>query len=796
MYTLSVIIPFRCETASTEHLLLRLRDLCTELSESAPENIEFMVIDSGSAEQYQKKCQDICQEYNIRYLYHDTLGKAFSIGACRDFGVQHAQGQAVSFLDVDLRVAPDFWARLLILMKGWGIGKYKKSFLAIPCLYLTQDGTSEFLTANPESKFTDFYLRYLQGDSQAIENMAFCSSVMIVDKNHYLSVGGHDLAFRGHGYEDFELYHRLLCEEDIIPKSQDYYLDQKTWNTSTYKGFRSHLAIIARPAMMMNLFVVHLWHSRPKDASFYSPKSLTENRTIWEDKFKQFVETGIHPEPLCMADKNKNVFLFFGKPQTHAAACIRNIIPHLGKVIYISEYDFVDNYGKVKESDFNQFLQTYEITKILFPNPYGNPARLAIYKWCNKNQISYYCYERGALPDSWFFDPNGFNSDSISYAESFWNKSLSVDELQKTKNYIHYCLNDAPALEKQDTRIGAELLAQKLQLGGKKVLFVPMQRPSDTVIKYMAGNIQSFNKFMNVIDLLAENLKSKGWVVLCKKHPLETDTPQLKHAQYVPENTHFIDLLELADRVALINSGVGIYAMMMNKPCFIFGNAFYAHDGLNQSIKNLDFETDGDIETVAQKIITGINVNEEKMHRFIHYLTEEFYSFGKPKTISRKEKDGSLRTITTGIDFYRLRLENKTIFEYESQPRPRLNLSAPIFERYALDIHMQKKSVSSKVATTSVQTVPPVKTEPPKKVISPNAKPVNSTPAPSLPKNDEKTVTEIKKELVENITTQQKSKSDIQSAKLRKLINNPYGFFADAKNPIVRNVAVLFKKSK
>ncbi|MDK4629397.1 glycosyltransferase [Kingella kingae] len=257
MYALSVIIPFRCETESTEHLLLRLKDLCAELVQAKQERIEFMVVDSGSSPRYQQQCMAICQEYNIRYLYHDTLGKAFSIGACRDFGVQHAHGRAVSFLDVDLRVAPDFWDRLLNLMQAWGISKYKKSFLAIPCLYLTQEGTTEFIAAEPETKFTDFYLRYLQGDKQVIENLAFCSSVMIVERSHYLSVGGHDLAFRGHGYEDFELYHRLLCEEDIIPKSQDYYLDQKTWNTATYRGFRSHLAIAARPAMMMNLFVVH-----------------------------------------------------------------------------------------------------------------------------------------------------------------------------------------------------------------------------------------------------------------------------------------------------------------------------------------------------------------------------------------------------------------------------------------------------------------------------------------------------------------------------------------------------------
>ncbi|CRZ19606.1 glycosyltransferase [Kingella kingae] len=808
MYALSVIIPFRCETESTEHLLLRLKDLCAELVQAKQERIEFMVVDSGSSPRYRQQCMAICQEYNIRYLYHDTLGKAFSIGACRDFGVQHAHGRAVSFLDVDLRVAPDFWDRLLNLMQAWGISKYKKSFLAIPCLYLTQEGTTEFIAAEPETKFTDFYLRYLQGDKQAIENLAFCSSVMIVERSHYLSVGGHDLAFRGHGYEDFELYHRLLCEEDIIPKSQDYYLDQKTWNTATYRGFRSHLAIAARPAMMMNLFVVHLWHPRPKDASFYSPKSLTENRTIWEDKFKQFVETGVHPEVLPTANNMNDNIVFFGKPQTHAAACIRNATPYLGKIVYVSEYDFMDVWGQFKEESFKQFLQSFDVKKILFPNPYGNPARLAIYHWCRENHIPFYCYERGALPDSWFFDPHGFNADSISYDTQFWDKPLDESSLQKVQDYIQHCIIGAPTLEKQDGRIGADALAQKLQLGGKKVLFVPMQRPSDTVIKHMAGNIRSFSKFADVVDKLAANLKSKGWVVLCKKHPLETEVPALKHAQYVPQDTNFLDLLELADRVVLINSGVGVYAMMMQKPCYIFGDAFYAIPEVNQSIKYLDFESDSDIEQVAQQILAGFEVNTEKMYRFVHYLTQTFYSFGTPKIIQRKEKDGSLRTITTGVDFYNLRIDGKLIFEYESQPRPKLNLSAPMFERYALDIHMQKKSVSSAAATTAPKTTPPAKTEA-KPPVKAETKPVAKMEAKPTPKVDVKPsvvetpakqpaqvepVVQAKQALLDSVQ-QGKSKQEIRSAKWKKLMRDPQRFFADSKKPLVKNLARLFGES-
>ncbi|WP_230471562.1 hypothetical protein, partial [Kingella kingae] len=61
-------------------------------------------------------------------------------------------GRQVS-LDVDLRVAPDFWDRLFNLMQAWGISKCKKSFLGVPCGGLTQEGTTKFIAAEPETNF-------------------------------------------------------------------------------------------------------------------------------------------------------------------------------------------------------------------------------------------------------------------------------------------------------------------------------------------------------------------------------------------------------------------------------------------------------------------------------------------------------------------------------------------------------------------------------------------------------------------------------------------------------------------
>lgn len=785
---LSVIIPFRCESKETQYLIDRLDGLFITIANATALSIEFMLVDSGSSSLYQQEVKKICKKYGVTYVYHDSEGQTFSIGACRDFGVQHAKGHAISFLDVDLRMSHDFWPRLLTLMKAWKISEYKKSFLAIPCLYLTQEGTEEFSHIKSDEKFTDFYMRYLQGNKSSIENLAQCSSVMIVDRLHYLSVGGHDPEFRGHGYEDFELYHRLLCEENIIPKPTNYYTDTKTWDTSTYDGFRSHLSLIARPALAMNLFVVHLWHPRPKAATFYSSSDLSRNRTMWIDKFKQFVNTGYSPEPLPMASVMHKNILFFGKPKTNAANCLKDVFPFLGKVVFDSEYNYSEN-GELLEEDFKYMLQHSNISTIIFTNPYGNPARLNVYNWCRKANFPFYCYERGALPDSWFLDSNGFNADSVSYASFNWNQNpLSEEKLLSTQKYISHCISGDNVLEKQSPRIGSAALADKLRIGSKKVLFVPLQRPSDTVIKYMSGNIGGYAAFIEAINQLSKNLLSKGWVVVCKKHPLETELPPLQNVVFAPDNANFIDLIELADRVALINSGVGVYAMMMEKPCYIFGEAFYNIETVNKTVGYVDVSNPKTIDLLAKDIMQGFDVNVSLMQRFIAYLIHDFYSFGTPTTTTRKEKDNSLRTITTGIDFYQININEQRLISYNNISRQQLSVSAPLFEKFALDIQNRKNQLESLAMMQA-----PAGNSPASGIFVKHTGEhrTNDTKTrfDSKTSNTPTTAPEQLKELV-SPKIAKKAKQQRLIAKYRR---DPYAFFKDSKNPLIRFFAVFYK---
>tara|TARA_B100001027_G_scaffold199948_2_gene159016 strand:+ start:3403 stop:5613 length:2211 start_codon:yes stop_codon:yes gene_type:complete len=734
MKKLSVIIPFRGDK-SNPWFIERLEDLLSSLD--VPESIEIIVVDSGSATYEKRRCFELCELYNKKYLRLETDWKTFSIGEARDFGAQNAIGKAITFLDVDLRVPANFWENLFNLIDDFGISKYKTKFFAIPCIYLTPEGTTSFLKKGSDEFSRTIHLNYLKGDSEWIDSYASCSSVMIVDRLHYLSCGGHDPRFRGHGYEDFELYHRLLEEDGSIRRPINYFIDKKNWDTSTYEGFRAMLSMLGKIPEAKGLFVLHLWHPRPKTNSHYA--NISQNRNIWIDIFKEFDSSRYHPEPLADYSVTKqNKVLFFGKPRTNAARCLKDAAPLLGDFIYASEYEFFSGDDFLYD-DFERFLADLNINLIVFFNPYGNKARLEAYKWCQRTNTNFLCFERGALPDSWFFDPSGFNADSKSYAKDKLKNFLTDEERELVRRYIFNTINLKKPLEKQNLTLGKDAIVQEYRLQGKKILFVPLQRPSDTVIKYMSGAIRDADHFVEIIDEVSRELLKKGWVVLVKKHPLETIKPGFKFAKYVDDDVNFIDLIEAANAVALINSGVGIYSMMMNKPCFIFGDAFYSLEGANFKVDSFD------ITDITNSITANQKIDFSLVERFIFYLITEFYSFGINKIEQREESDGSKRAITKEIDFYELRIPKRKTVIYEEHSSIQLPISAPIFSKYALDIHLRRNKMK----------------RPPNKVTE-------------------------KKEL--------KSKAEIKMAKWMKLKNNPHAYFADSKIWVIRPLRWLFKK--
>lgn len=773
---LSVIIPFRNDH-EIKHLIPRLTITCREAANVT--DIEFIVADSGSDARSATQIKSICAENGIKYVYYATEGQVFSIGEARDFGVTHASGEVVTFIDIDFRFPTDFWGRLLSFIRSFGLPDNKKSFFVVPLLYLTQDGTTDFENSTGDDRFSSILLKWLHGDTDTVQNMAPCSSIIVVNRLHYLSIGGHRKEFRGHGYEDFELVHRLLDEDRTIQRAENYYKDNKAWDASTYNGFRSQFALLGRPAMLFNLFGVHLWHPRPKAAGFYNSGAMKANRDAWMGYFQDYDKNKEHPDPLACQISGTEKNLFLGEPRTNNSRIFREIFPLLGSIHYASDASFIDDDGNVSSDFLQKTIAQLGITRIVFPNPYGNKNRLAIYRWCKENGYKILVFDRGALPFSWFFDPNGFNADSSSYARENWDIELSDDARRETRDRINYYLYHADALEHQGERIGAAALATKLKTGGKKVLFVPLQRPSDSVIKHFAGGEEGYKQFIETVDQAAKRLKRYGWVVLVKRHPLETESPKFEHAQYVHENTHFIDLLELSDAVALINSGVGLYAMMAGKPCYTFGDTFYSIEDVNVSIDNYD------TDVFCDQLMAGFSVNSDSVTKFLHFLNNRFYSFGIPATEKKRQPDGSYLNLTRYIDFKQIRLPSLAPIIFNWQIPSTIPLHAPLFERYRLDIY-QRKEAAAKAAKIVEKAIakPAVKKEEPKQKEESKPLPLISNPP------------HANNMLPAPITTQLPvlvSEVDVKKAKIEKLKRSPRQFFNDSKSPVIRPLRHFFK---
>lgn len=646
LVTLSVIVPFRATGVRSY-----IADRICNLLERAPldPQIEIIFVDSGSDQDCAHDLQVAIEEAGHRYLYHDTRGKVFSIGDVRDTGVQFARGYVVTFLDADLVFDDAFFPGLLALIKAKDMVGNPDEFFVIPCIYLTPKGTQEFVTCDIATRRQRFLALLLYGDTDLVQNIAPCSSVMVVNRHRYLAMGGHRPEFSGHGYEDFEFLHRMLTSTGKFPRRADnYFRDSRTWANSFYDGFRSQYALLGREAMLNGLFTFHLWHERPNDLSYHSRGA--GNRVSALTYFKEYDEDrmGPHPLPDLTRGTGKKV-LFFGIPRSAASECLREVFPLFGDVVYVSEFAYWSPESGLMDEVFSRFLDNSEIDLIVFPNPYANPARLAIYQWVKACDFPFVCWERGALPDSWFFDPLGFNADSGSYSESRWNRELTDEEIDSVERYLEEIILGDCYLESQGDRLTGRGLRSRLGIHGRKVLFVPFQRPSDTVIKYFSGAIGSFDDFVSQIDELAAMIAPLGWDVVCKKHPLEAESPTLAQARYVPDDSNIVDLVEMSDAVALINSGVGLYAAILGTPCYVFGDAFYINPALNRSVSTAD--------EIRESIEGGLfSVDIQTVYRFIFYLRYEFYSFASPQTYSRTERDGSARTITYRLDFRSINL--------------------------------------------------------------------------------------------------------------------------------------------
>lgn len=671
MIFLSVIIPFGL---SKERSYIKERVLEKAHLYKNLKDVEFIFVEGFSSD----ICDDLKNiiEQNGHIYLKDSSQTNFSQGLCRNLGASYARAKVVTFLDVDYYLSLQNFQRLLNLIKIKNIENNANAIIALPVIFLNEKFSKKL--DNYDENLWDILIQddLISGKREIIDFFSLTSSSIVVNKYRFLECGGNDKEFIGHSYEDHDFFVRLLVKTtqfEKMPSCLSY--DEGSWNFFKFKGFRSWFSLTGFEASFHGLYLYHFWHIKPNQNGYFDRKKI--HHKLFYNHLKNSKTHSIKPLQVASA-MNKKVLLLC-KHSKLLLEVLRGVSVYIGEILHKKEEVFFKN--EVFDKDFFlAFLKEQNISYVLFPNPYGNEKRIEIYEFVRVKNISYLCFDRGALSDSWFFDKRGFNADSNSYDEKYWDRDLNEEELSQIKDYIHtQIFVEQDYLEKQGKKQEIAVLKKKLNLKqNKKIVFVPLQVENDTVIKYFTKEPFIYENFLNIIDDLAKKYQDTH-IFIAKKHPLSLKiSKQFKNFLLIQDDTNFINLLELCDLVLTLNSGVGVYAMMMKKPCILCADAFY-------SVKEVNFRATN-IQELEELLQQNLNINEGQMLKFIFFLKNSFYSFGA-SSYETSRKNGRKYHKVKEIDFYQLIIGGENFLTLQKNPKTYFGLKSLIYKPYIYEIH-------------------------------------------------------------------------------------------------------------
>lgn len=757
MLKISLIVPLRLGSGLFEGIP-RLR----KILESTPsKEFEVVAVDYGSPAQEAAELERLVSEFShARLVRVDAESEPFSAGNARNAGAEAATSPVIMFNDVDCLASREMYRKIHAEACARRIDLNVYDFFAVPVAFLTFEGVEEFsnLHVNNEPYIADslFHYHIIRGEKQFVWFMAYSGSTIVVNRLHYLSVGGTSSEFHGHGAEDYEVKLRLAAYRQIGRKPLDYYRNTKNNQMQDYIGFRAYLSLYAYEIAFRGIYMVHLWHPRrevnstSKAGNVVTYRQTDRNFGLLDKMMKEFDRSGSQPAPLRDKNSQKKT-LVLCRPNSSALETLRQALPLLGDYSVIDETAFHDSAALTSKVEKGGF------THVFFLNPYGNEHRLELYNEVRRAGINYWVHDRGALPHSWFFDPNGFNADSSSYWPELWDIPLSAEDRTDVVAYIRHLKANSDTLEKNGEPKSAAHWRHVLGVGDRRVLFIPLQRPGDTVTRYFNANVGPYENFYDWVTNVASRLDPAEWAVVVKKHPAETERPTIPDVAFAPDDAHVHDLLELADSVMLLNSGVGVLALAFGKPVIACGDAFYTGGELAATAQSPD-------DAVAQ-ITAGIPYDQERAFRFIHYLTTRFYSFGETLYVERDRGNEKFLTASR-IKYRSIRMLTDEPVIFGTVPAE-ANLDSPLYSAFG------GKDALERARSRAIAA-------PPKGIPSKSVNSANTVAA------QRSTSALAASKLIRPFVSFSGSASG-----LNKFDRDPARYFADLKNPVYRSFGKL-----
>lgn len=566
-----------------------------------PDSYVPLIVDYGTPEERAGELRDLAAATGTRLVRVETGEEPFSVGHARDIGTQHAQTPLILYHDIDFLMSPRSYERVLEETRLRGMPDNAYTFFALPGAYMTEDFTRRYLElfAGGEAAFADTLLHdgVMRDDRTVYQNHTYAISAIVASRYHLLAIGGHDKSFVGHGAEDFELLHRLASYGPKGPRTGNYYLNTRRNAILRYEGFRAYFALYGIDVFQRGLQMAHLWHPQRQDASYVTPMTENQERVSGIMEAYDAGATWLLPmedlhspeKTLILADKDA--------PALHA---LRHAFPAFGRYRIRPEGDFADSDQLIRALDEEGF------TQVLFLNPYDDDHRCSLYNGLKAAGRRLVVWGQGGLPDSWFFDREGFLADSPSYQAARWDRPL--DDAAR-RRMLDWLAESSPTPADND-EAAEPALTDLLGLNGRRMVLVDLHGLDDAA----AG------AFRDWIAHLAQALDPQAYLVVAKG-----GDGTIENVVFVGDGAPIADLIDLAASVVVFDSGLGLTALAKGKPVICCGETFYAQPGLARAVSGR--------EELVVAVKEALLPDEDKRLRFLRYLIEDFYSFGVSRQI-------------------------------------------------------------------------------------------------------------------------------------------------------------------
>lgn len=194
--------------------------------------------------------------------------------------------------------------------------------------------------------------------------------------------------------------------------------------------------------------------------------------------------------------------------------------------------------------------------------------------------------ERGLLPGSLVIDPDGVNDDS-SIAGADWQKNAtpkpSIMEIETLQSYCRHLGNSNASIVNTGQQIDRNSVLARLGLSPEKpVILLPLQIESDS-------NIQNNSPYFKLMEELIRSVTSvvgeTDAQLVVKPHPEDRSRRDRIETLCSGSDVRCCwdlslqSLLPVTDLVVVINSTVGLEALLQNKPVVALGRSIYDRKG-------------------------------------------------------------------------------------------------------------------------------------------------------------------------------------------------------------------------